>query len=46
VVVVGNPSPEFTDAITRCRRDQTVIDLVRLPTPREQIAAKYEGICW
>jgi GDP-mannose 6-dehydrogenase len=46
VIVVGNPAPEFTDAITRCRADQTVIDLVRLPTPREQITARYEGICW
>jgi GDP-mannose 6-dehydrogenase len=46
VIVVGNPAPEFTDAITRCRPDQTVIDLVRLPTPREQITARYEGICW
>jgi GDP-mannose 6-dehydrogenase len=46
VIVVGNPSPEFTEAITRCRPDQTVIDLVRLPTARDDVRAKYEGICW
>jgi GDP-mannose 6-dehydrogenase len=46
VIVVGNGAPEFTDALTRCRADQTVIDLVRLPVDRTLLAAKYEGICW
>src|SRR5215207_4549550 len=46
VIVVGNASPEFTDAVTRCRPEQTVIDLVRLPIDRSAVAAKYEGICW
>jgi GDP-mannose 6-dehydrogenase len=46
VIVVGNAAPEFSDAVTRCRPEQTVIDLVRLPVDRSAVAAKYEGICW
>jgi GDP-mannose 6-dehydrogenase len=46
VIVVGNAAPEFTAAVARCRPDQTVIDLVRLPVEREKLQAKYEGICW
>jgi len=43
---VGNAAPEFADAVRRCRPDQLIIDLVRLPVPRDEIAARYEGICW
>ena len=46
VIVVGNAAPEFADAVIRCRPEQTVIDLVRLPVDRGAVAAKYEGICW
>jgi GDP-mannose 6-dehydrogenase len=46
VVVVGNAAPEFSDALTRTRADQIVLDLVRVKTPREQIKADYRGICW
>ena len=46
VIVIGNNSPEFVEAITRCRPDQTVIDLVRLPLDFARVTAKYEGICW
>jgi GDP-mannose 6-dehydrogenase len=46
VIVVGNAAAEFSDAVTRCRPEQTVIDLVRLPVDRSAVAAKYEGICW
>jgi GDP-mannose 6-dehydrogenase len=46
VVVVGNPSPEFKDAVTRCRADQIVIDLVRLPICGSLLQADYRGICW
>ena len=46
VVVVGNAAPEFADAVTRCRPDQVVIDLVRLPLDFSKVRAKYEGICW
>ena len=46
VVVVGNAAPEFSDALTRTRVDQIVLDLVRVKTPRDQIKADYRGICW
>ena len=46
VIVVGNAAPEFAEAVTRCQPDQTVIDLVRLPIDRADVAARYEGICW
>ncbi|MGE3275482.1 MAG: nucleotide sugar dehydrogenase [Vicinamibacterales bacterium] len=46
VLVVGNRSREFADALTRTRPDQIVIDLVRLPTPAGAIPADYRGICW
>jgi GDP-mannose 6-dehydrogenase len=46
VIVVGNAAPEFAAAIERCRPDQVVLDLVRLPLDFSAIKAKYEGICW
>jgi GDP-mannose 6-dehydrogenase len=46
VIVVGNASPEFSEAITRCRPDQIVIDLVRLPLDFSKVNAQYDGICW
>ena len=46
VIVVGNPDPEFTDAVRRCRRGQIVIDLVRLPVVGSLLEADYRGICW
>jgi GDP-mannose 6-dehydrogenase len=47
VIVVGNASPEFADALKRTRPDQIVIDLVRVKgvTP-EEIPAQYSGIWW
>jgi GDP-mannose 6-dehydrogenase len=46
VIVIGNPSPEFVDAVHRSRADQIVIDLVRLPLDTARVAASYRGICW
>jgi GDP-mannose 6-dehydrogenase len=46
VVVVGNPAPEFAEALPRCREDQIVIDLVRLPVYGSLLKADYRGICW
>src|SRR6188768_579685 len=46
VIVVGNAAPEFADAVTRCRPEQTVIDLVRLPLDFSRVQAHYNGICW
>ena len=46
VIVIGNPSPEFSDAVTRCRPDQIVVDLVRIPLDFSKVKAQYDGICW
>ena len=46
VVVIGNRSPEFADAVTKCRADQIVLDLVRLPVYGSLLKADYRGICW
>ena len=46
VIVVGNGSPEFAEALTRTRPDQTVIDLFRLKIDRDEVPAQYTGICW
>jgi GDP-mannose 6-dehydrogenase len=46
VIVVGNGAPEFSDAVARCRPDQVVIDLVRIPLDFSRVSAQYSGICW
>jgi len=46
VIVVGNQSAEFSDALTKTRKDQIVIDLVRLPIYGSLLQAEYRGICW
>jgi GDP-mannose 6-dehydrogenase len=46
VIVVGNLSSEFGEALTQCRPDQIVIDLVRLPIVGSLLQADYRGICW
>jgi GDP-mannose 6-dehydrogenase len=46
VIVVGNQAPEFTQAVARCRREQIIIDLVRLPVWGMLLEADYRGICW
>jgi GDP-mannose 6-dehydrogenase len=46
VIVIGNGAPEFAQAVERCRADQTVIDLVRLPIDFAALQAHYDGICW
>ena len=46
VIVIGNHAPEFAPALVRCRRDQIVLDLVRLPIYGSLLAAEYRGICW
>jgi GDP-mannose 6-dehydrogenase len=46
VIVVGNQSPEFADALTRTSSGQIVIDLVRLPLAGSQVQAEYRGLCW
>jgi GDP-mannose 6-dehydrogenase len=46
VIVIGNGAPEFSDAVARCRSDQTIIDLVRIPIDFAALQAHYDGICW
>jgi GDP-mannose 6-dehydrogenase len=46
VIVVGNQSPEFVDALSKVRDDQIVIDLVRLPLTDANKPAGYRGLCW
>jgi GDP-mannose 6-dehydrogenase len=46
VLVVGNQGAEFVDALSRCRAEQIVIDLVRLPIVGSLLQADYRGICW
>src|SRR2546427_3158508 len=45
VIVVGNKAPEFADALMKARKDQIVVDLVRLPI-YGSLLADYRGICW
>jgi GDP-mannose 6-dehydrogenase len=46
VIVIGNRSPEFAEAVTKATRDQIIIDLVRLPINQALLQADYRGICW
>jgi len=46
VIVVGNASPEFSDALKRTRAEQVIIDLVRVKIDRAEIPGDYQGICW
>jgi len=46
VIVVGNQSPEFVEALTKTRQDQIVIDLVRVPIYGSLLQSDYRGICW
>lgn len=46
VLIVGNKSPEFADALYRTTPEQIVIDLVRVTADSARIEASYRGICW
>lgn len=46
VLIVGNKSPEFADALYRTKPEQIVIDLVRVTADSARIEASYRGICW
>ena len=46
VLVVGLRTPAVVrELVARCREDQVIVDLVRLPD-REQLRGQYRGICW
>ena len=45
LLVIGNRSPEFKDALAALRDDQIVLDLVRISeTPPDN--PNYIGLCW
>ncbi len=47
VLVVGNGSPEFAEALRKTRPEQTIIDLFRVKDfDRDKVPAQYTGICW
>ena len=46
VLVIGTQSPEFVGALTRARRHQIIVDLVRLPIVGSLLEAEYRGLCW
>jgi GDP-mannose 6-dehydrogenase len=46
VIVIGNQSPEFAEAVRSARADQIVVDLVRLPLDPSLLRARYRGLCW
>jgi len=46
VLVVGLRTPAVVrELVARCREDQVIVDLVRLPD-RERLRGQYRGICW
>jgi GDP-mannose 6-dehydrogenase len=44
-IVIGNNDPDFRDVPNRLRKDQLIIDFVRLAKGSHQ-NGNYEGICW
>ena len=46
VIVIGNRDAAFTDVLQNLRRDQTVIDLVRITNRVANPNGQYRGICW
>ena len=46
VIVVGNGSPEFAEALKRTRPDQVIVDLFRSKVDRRDVPGHYTGICW
>ncbi len=45
IVVIGNAAPEFAAVPGMLRKEQRLVDLVRIRTPLEQ-TERYSGICW
>ena len=45
VIVIGNKSPEFREALKLLSQDQMLIDLVRI-SEDQVLDHQYEGICW
>jgi GDP-mannose 6-dehydrogenase len=45
-VVIGNKDPEFGNVAERLRKDQVLVDFVRINVGRRSEVGKYDGICW
>jgi GDP-mannose 6-dehydrogenase len=46
VIVIGNRSEEFLQALGQVQEAQTVVDLVRVPDSARPGRGRYDGICW
>ncbi len=46
LIVIGNNDPTFADVPGRLRREQCVLDLVRLPGSEMAPNGRWEGINW
>src|SRR5687768_5899168 len=47
LLLLGNASEDFADALSRSREDQIVIDMVRMPgNPLAGVKAAYQGLSW
>jgi GDP-mannose 6-dehydrogenase len=46
LLVLGNGSPDFAEALTRTRPDQVILDLVRPQLTLSEVKADYQGLCW
>ncbi len=46
VIVIGNRAPEFRQVLQHVRRDQVIVDLVRILDDDDHLDARYDGICW
>ena len=46
VIVIGNKSEEFLQAVEQVNEAQTIVDLVRLPSSARPGRGRYDGICW
>jgi GDP-mannose 6-dehydrogenase len=46
LLVLGNGSRDFTDALRHTRPDQIVLDLVRPQVDFATVPAEYQGLCW
>jgi hypothetical protein len=46
VLVIGNPSEEFWEIISKKGKGKTIIDLVRIVHDLTKVDGNYTGICW
>lgn len=46
VIVIGNRDETFAHVLQKLRKDQTIIDLVRITHDVSSLNGQYQGICW